>query len=56
MKVRSYYLALFLDWLYMDFPLEKWFDVKYFPGHDGVFMEVKSKRGGVLYDQGKRIN
>lgn len=46
MKVHDYYLALFLTWLYLDlmFPLEKWFDVAYFSGHDGVFMEIKSKK------------
>lgn len=44
MKVHDYYLALFLSWLYLMFPLEKWFDATYFSGHDGVFMEIKSKK------------
>ena len=44
MKITDLKMAEFLHWLHIHTPIgyliEKYFDIEYFSGEDGVFMEI----------------
>lgn len=48
MKITDLKTAEVLDWLYLHSQISHWieenFDIKYFSGEDGVFMEINVKK------------
>lgn len=43
MQIRNYYLANCIDWIYKKTSFLNSFDVTYYSGLDGLFMEIERK-------------